>query len=516
MGLRWLLLVFLATSLVVAQDEGEEGEAEPEPEGEPEDEPEEEVEGEPEGEPEEGDEGGSGDDDGSGGEEGEEGEDGEEGEEEECEEEETEGEETGDDIEDLLALGGKKKCKAPSGEEDADGSGSGSGADELAAALGADTCDKDEMDPKVASCIEGLETKISDLMTAVMGPDSDGGSLEDQITLVLVKKGVISCENETQCDDNKQCLKQPDGMSRCQNPCERPDIIRCDVPFSECITESHIPECFCKEHFKGNGSDVCIPDGFTEESNKRGYKFLNESYMEFENATNKCQSLGARLPVLDTKETIDIIKKYLAEADSLELTSLEQWGQSSRRVWLGLNYDSASGLTWADGQRVIGYPDSSRLFVWESRRLLSVEVSYADNSRHYALYIDGDIAKLPGGGRRGAAVLCELIPDQLSEDPNPHIAGSPQGPQGYPGQQGGYPSQPGYPSQQRGYPQQPGGHGGYGGYGGYPSQQGGYPSQQPGYPSQQGGYPSQPSSYQSPSRGYQREDDGGYPSFPGF
>merc|ERR1712180_180938 len=337
MGLRWLLLVFLATSLVVAQDE--EGEAEPEPEGEPEDEPEEEVEGEPE----EGDEGGSGDE----GEEGEEGEDGEEGEE-DCEEEETEGEETGDDIEDLLALGGKKKCKAPSGEEDTDGSGSGSGADELAAALGADTCDKDEMDPKVASCIEGLETKISDLMTAVMGPDSDGGALEDQITLVLVKKGVISCENETQCDDNKQCLKQPDGMSRCQNPCERPEIIRCDVPFSECVTEEHKPMCICKEEFHGNGTDVCIPMGFENEDNKRGYRMFDEEYVEWENATKKCQELGARLPVLSDKETINIVKKYLAEA---EFEVFEEWDRSSRRVWLGIEYERGSGLIWADGQR---------------------------------------------------------------------------------------------------------------------------------------------------------------------
>ena len=52
---------------------------------------------------------------------------------------------------------------------------------------------------------------------------------------------------------------------------------------------------------------------------------------------------------------------------------------------------------------MVAYPDSSRLFVWESRRLLSQEVSSADNSRHYGYYIDGDIAKLPGGGRRGAA-----------------------------------------------------------------------------------------------------------------
>ena len=47
-------------------------------------------------------------------------------------------------------------------------------------------------------------------------------------------------------------------------------------------------------------------------------------------------------------------------------------------------------------------------------------VTYADNDRHYGFYIDRDIAKLPGGGREGAAVLCELVPDQLMEDPNPH------------------------------------------------------------------------------------------------
>ena len=30
-------------------------------------------------------------------------------------------------------------------------------------------------------------------------------------------------------------------------------------------------------------------------------------------------------------------------------------------------------------------------------RMLSVEASKADASRHYGFYIDGDIAKLPGG-----------------------------------------------------------------------------------------------------------------------
>lgn len=64
-------------------------------------------------------------------------------------------------------------------------------------------------------------------------------------------------------------------------------------------------------------------------------------------------------------------------------------------------------------------------------------------------------------------MLCELIPDQLSEDPNPHVAGGPQPPEG---PSRGY--QP--PQSNRGYP-------------------GGYPS--PGYPG---------------------EEDGGYPSYPGF
>ena len=68
-----------------------------------------------------------------------------------------------------------------------------------------------------------LEERVSSL--TIMGPDGGEGTLEDKITLVLVKNGVISCEDNSQCDDNKQCLKQEDGMSRCQNPCERPEII---------------------------------------------------------------------------------------------------------------------------------------------------------------------------------------------------------------------------------------------------------------------------------------------------
>merc|ERR1712142_925197 len=343
---------------------------------------------------------------------------------EECEVEETEGSGSGDDIGDILALGGEnKKCKKK-------GEGSGdeqSGADALAEAVGAQTCDKEGMDPKIAECFGGLETQVQDLTAAIMGPDGGGGTLEDKITLVLVKKGVISCENETQCDDNKQCLKQPDGMSRCQDPCERPEIIHCDVPFSECVSEDHTPTCRCKENFHGNGTEVCIPMGFDTEENKRGYRMFDEEYLEWENATQKCQELGARLPVLSDTETIKIVKKYLETAD---FDVFEQWDRSSRRVWLGLQYSPSNGLTWVDGQRIVAYPASSRLFVWESRRLLSQEVSYADNARHYGFYIDGDIAKLPGGGRRGAAVLCELIPGELADDPNPHQPSPPPGDSG--------------------------------------------------------------------------------------
>merc|ERR1712012_202381 len=445
----WLtVLAFLAllSSWTIAQEEGsadEEASGEEPAEG-----------GEEGAEAEEGDEA-SGDD----GEE--EADDGGDEDEEDCEVEETDGSGSGDDdVANILALGGEsKKCKSKSNDdEDSEESGSSeelSGADALADAVGATTCDKDGMDEKVAECLGGLDDKVNDLMTAIMG--GGGGTLEDKITLVLVKKGVISCENETQCDDNKQCLKQTDGMSRCQDPCERPEIIHCSVPFSECVTEDHTPSCRCKENFHGNGTEVCIPMGFDTEENKRGYRMFDEEYLEWENATQKCQELGARLPVLSDAETIKIVKKYLETAD---FDVFEQWDRSSRRVWLGLQYSPSNGLTWVDGQRIVAYPASSRLFVWESRRLLSQEASYADNARHYGYYIDGDIAKLPGGGRRGAAVLCELIPGELASDPNPHqpTPASDVGGAGAGGfrRNGAYPSRGRYPSHDDGgYPSYP-------------------------------------------------------------
>ena len=91
--------------------------------------------------------------------------------------------------------------------------------------------------------------------------------------------------------------------------------LRCSVPFSECVTEEHEPSCRCKENFHGNGTDVCIPMGFDTEDNKRGYRMFDEEYLEWDEATNKCQELGARLPVLSDPETIKIVKKYLATAD---------------------------------------------------------------------------------------------------------------------------------------------------------------------------------------------------------
>lgn len=216
MGLRWLVLLGLLC-VALAQESGDgsgegsgEGEASGEEGG---DEAADEVASEASG-------------DGSGEEDDETAGDDAEGEE-DCEVEETDGSGSGDDVGDILALGGEdKKCKKKPKEGSGEGSGEeASGADALAEALGAQTCDKEGMDPKIAECLGGLETQVGDLMTAIMGPDGGGGTLEDKITLVLVKKGVISCENETQCDDNKQCLKQPDGMSRCQDACERQEII---------------------------------------------------------------------------------------------------------------------------------------------------------------------------------------------------------------------------------------------------------------------------------------------------
>lgn len=417
--LFWGLAIFLLIQVATGQEEGSaEGEAEAEAEAETEPEAEaEEAAAAPEGELSEAAEGEDTGGEGSGG--------GEGAEEEECDET---ADGSGDGVEDLLSLGGK--CKSSSLE----GSGELSGSDALAAAV--EQCDMDGMDEKLAGCLEDLSSRVKTLEQAVLS--GEGGALEDQITLVLVKKGIIDCENDTQCDDDKACMesyKEP-GRVLCEPVCERLD---CPVQHSECVGTNHEASCECKEGFHGNGTDSCIPDGFTAETNGKHYKMFDEEYLEWDEALTKCSELGARLPVLDSVETIGIIKTYL---ETSNFTVFEQWDRSSRRIWIGLVYDRSTGLMWADGQRIVSYPASSRLFVWEARRLLSQEAGKADNSRHYGFYIDGDIAKLPGGGRRKAAVLCELLPPDTNEQQD-------SGREYNPFNRGGYPADGGYPN----YPQ---------------------------------------------------------------
>ena len=194
------------------------------------------------------------------------------------------------DIEGILALGGGKCKSEGSGEGSGDEMG---GADALAAALGAQTCDMDGMDDKLAECLSGLDERVKTLEQTVLS--GEGGGLEDQITLVLVKKGVIDCENDTQCDDDKACLDSlvERGRMLCESPCDEYRM-RCDVPHSICVVTDHVGACECKEGFHGNGTENCIPDGFTEEENGKHYKMFDDKYVEFDEAVTQCEELGAR------------------------------------------------------------------------------------------------------------------------------------------------------------------------------------------------------------------------------
>ena len=68
----------------------------------------------------------------------------------------------------------------------------------------------------------------------------------------------------------------------------------CAVPHSECVVELHQGRCECKEGFHGNGTVNCVPDGFDEEDNGKHYKLFDDKYVEFDEALEKCQELGAR------------------------------------------------------------------------------------------------------------------------------------------------------------------------------------------------------------------------------
>ena len=48
---------------------------------------------------------------------------------------------------------------------------------------------------------------------------------------------------------------------------------------------------------------------FTADSSDK----LNNTYVEFDFALKHCENLRARLPVLDSLETIEVVKKYLEE-----------------------------------------------------------------------------------------------------------------------------------------------------------------------------------------------------------
>ena len=112
------------------------------------------------------------------------------------------------------------------------------GADALAAALG-DTCDMEGMDDKVIvlmnfmttlisfyesqlkGCLEDMQSRVGILEQALLS--GEGGAIEEQIVLTLVKKGVIDCENSTQCDDDKACMDslKERGRMLCEPVCER-------------------------------------------------------------------------------------------------------------------------------------------------------------------------------------------------------------------------------------------------------------------------------------------------------
>ena len=61
---------------------------------------------------------------------------------------------------------------------------------------------------------------------------------------------------------------------------------------------------------------------FDTEENNRGYRLFDDEHLELDEATQKCQKLGARLPVLSDTETIKIVKKYI-EAGDFEVYELK-------------------------------------------------------------------------------------------------------------------------------------------------------------------------------------------------
>ena len=93
-----------------------------------------------------------------------------------------------------------------------------SGSDALAAELF--QCDMEGMDEKVKGCMESMDSRVKTLEQAILS--GGGGGLEEQITLVLVKKGVVDCDNDTQCADDRACVDSflHPGRMMCERPCD--------------------------------------------------------------------------------------------------------------------------------------------------------------------------------------------------------------------------------------------------------------------------------------------------------
>lgn len=66
-----------------------------------------------------------------------------------------------------------------------------------------------------------MQSRVGILEQALLS--GEGGAIEEQIVLTLVKKGVIDCENSTQCDDDKACMDsmKERGRMLCEPVCER-------------------------------------------------------------------------------------------------------------------------------------------------------------------------------------------------------------------------------------------------------------------------------------------------------
>ena len=60
------------------------------------------------------------------------------------------------------------------------------------------------------------------------------------------------------------------------------------------------------------------------------YKLLSGPYVLFDEADKKCKDLGARLPVLDSQDTIDVIRNYMKNNVSYAMEFLTWWVLKSK------------------------------------------------------------------------------------------------------------------------------------------------------------------------------------------